>query len=111
LDVSVVDLTVTLEKGASYAEIMAVLKKASENELKGILGFTEDEVVSSDFIGDKRSSIVDSKAGIQLTNNFVKLVSWVRLPSSHPFWQGTVNLGSMTMHVPCSVLSIIKYAA
>jgi glyceraldehyde 3-phosphate dehydrogenase len=76
LDVSVVDLTVTLEKGATYAEIMAVLKKASENELKGILGFTEDDVVSSDFIGDKRSSIVDSKAGIQLTNNFVKLVSW-----------------------------------
>lgn len=76
LDVSVVDLTVTLEKGAKYADIMAVLKKASENELKGILGFTEDEVVSSDFIGDKRSSIVDSKAGIQLTDNFVKLVSW-----------------------------------
>lgn len=84
LDVSVVDLTVTLEKGASYAEIMAVLKKASENELKGILGFTEDECVSSDFIGDKRSSIVDSKAGIQLTNNFVKLVSWVRLPLQSP---------------------------
>merc|ERR1712151_1245269 len=75
-DVSVVDLTVTLEKGASYADIMDTIKKASENELKGILGFTEDEVVSSDFIGDKRSSIVDSKAGVQLTNNFVKLVSW-----------------------------------
>ena len=79
LDVSVVDLTVTLEKGAKYADIMATLKKASENELKGILGFTEDEVVSSDFIGDKRSSIVDAKAGIQLTDNFVKLVSWVSL--------------------------------
>lgn len=76
LDVSVVDLTVTLEKGASYQQIMDVLKKASESELKGILGYTEDEVVSSDFIGDERSSIVDSKAGISLTDNFVKIVSW-----------------------------------
>jgi glyceraldehyde 3-phosphate dehydrogenase len=76
LDVSVVDLTVTLEKGASYKQITDVLKAASEGELKGILGYTEDEVVSSDFIGDKRSSIVDAKAGISLTDNFVKLVSW-----------------------------------
>lgn len=76
LDVSVVDLTVTLEKGASYEEILKALKAASEGELKGILGYTEDEVVSSDFIGDQRSSIVDAKAGISLTPNFVKLVSW-----------------------------------
>lgn len=76
LDVSVVDLTVNLEKPAKYADIMAVLKKASENELKGILGFTNEDVVSSDFITDCRSSIVDSKAGIQLSDTFVKLVSW-----------------------------------
>ncbi len=76
LDVSVVDLTCRLEKGASYDEIKAALKKASENELKGILGYTEDEVVSSDFVGDARTSIFDAKAGISLNNNFVKLVSW-----------------------------------
>ncbi len=76
LDVSVVDLTCRIEKGASYAEICAALKAASENELKGILGYTEDEVVSSDFIHDARTSIFDAKAGISLNNNFVKLVSW-----------------------------------
>lgn len=76
LDVSVVDLTVTLEKGASYDEIMAALKKAAEGNYKGILGFTNEQVVSSDFIGDTRSSIVDSQAGISLSPNFVKLVSW-----------------------------------
>jgi glyceraldehyde 3-phosphate dehydrogenase len=76
LDVSVVDLTCRLEKGASYDEIKAALKKASENELKGILAYTEDEVVSSDFIGDPHTSIFDAKAGISLNNNFVKLVSW-----------------------------------
>ncbi len=76
LDVSVVDLTCRLEKGASYAEICAALKAASENELKGILGYTEDEVVSTDFIHDARTSIFDAKAGISLNNNFVKLVSW-----------------------------------
>ena len=76
LDVSVVDLTCRLEKGASYDEIKAALKKASENELKGILAYTEDEVVSSDFIGDAHTSIFDAKAGISLNNNFVKLVSW-----------------------------------
>lgn len=75
-DVSVVDLTVRLEKGASYDEIKAVIKKASENELKGILGYTEDLVVSSDFIGDARTSIFDADAGIALNPNFVKLVSW-----------------------------------
>ncbi|CAO3595853.1 unnamed protein product [Absidia cylindrospora] len=75
-DVSVVDLTVRIEKPASYDDIKAAIKKASENELKGILGYTEDEVVSTDFIGDARSSIFDAKAGISLNPNFVKLVSW-----------------------------------
>jgi len=76
LDVSVVDLTCRLEKPATYEEIKAAVKKASENELKGILGYTEDDVVSSDFIGDPRTSIFDAKAGISLNDNFVKLVSW-----------------------------------
>ncbi|GBG88183.1 hypothetical protein CBR_g46672 [Chara braunii] len=75
-DVSVVDLTVRLEKSATYDEIKAVIKNASENELKGILGYTDEQVVSSDFIGDTRSSIFDAKAGIALSGNFVKLVSW-----------------------------------
>jgi glyceraldehyde 3-phosphate dehydrogenase len=75
-DVSVVDLTVRLEKSATYEEIKAAVKKASENELNGILGYTEDEVVSSDFIHDARTSIFDAKAGIALNGNFVKLVSW-----------------------------------
>ena len=75
-DVSVVDLTCRLEKGASYEEIKAAMKKASENELKGILGYTEDDVVSSDFIHDSRTSIFDAKAGIPLNDNFVKVVSW-----------------------------------
>ena len=76
LDVSVVDLTVNLAKPAKYAEICEAMKKASENELKGILGYTEDEVVSSDFLGDARTSIFDAKAGIALTDTFVKVVSW-----------------------------------
>jgi glyceraldehyde 3-phosphate dehydrogenase len=76
LDVSVVDLTVNLAKPATYDEIKAAVKSASENELKGILGYTEDDVVSSDFIGDPRTSIFDAKAGIALTNTFVKVVSW-----------------------------------
>ncbi|CBQ71234.1 probable Gapd-Glyceraldehyde 3-phosphate dehydrogenase [Sporisorium reilianum SRZ2] len=75
-NVSVVDLTARLEKGASYDEIKAELKRASENELKGILGYTEDAVVSQDFIGNSHSSIFDAAAGISLNNNFVKLVSW-----------------------------------
>lgn len=75
-DVSVVDLTVRLSKPAKYDEIKAAVKKASENELRGILAYTEDEVVSSDFIGDAHSSIFDAKAGISLNDNFVKLVSW-----------------------------------
>lgn len=76
LDVSVVDLTVNLAKPATYAEICAAMKKASEGELKGILGYTEDAVVSSDFLGDTRTSIFDAKAGIALTDTFVKVVSW-----------------------------------
>ncbi|MDR1952052.1 MAG: type I glyceraldehyde-3-phosphate dehydrogenase [Elusimicrobiota bacterium] len=76
LDVSVVDLTVNLAKPAKYDEIKAAMKAASENELKGILGYTEDEVVSSDFVGDPRTSIFDAKAGIALTDTFVKVVSW-----------------------------------
>ena len=75
-DVSVVDLTVRLEKATSYDEISQAIKSASENELKGILGYTEDPVVSQDFIGDKRTSIFDQGAGIMLSPNFVKLVSW-----------------------------------
>jgi glyceraldehyde 3-phosphate dehydrogenase len=76
VDVSVVDLTVKLKKPATYDEIKAAIKSASENELKGIMGYTEDEVVSSDFIHDARSSIFDANAGIALTSTFVKLVSW-----------------------------------
>jgi len=76
LDVSVVDLTVNLAKAATYEEIKAAMKAASENELKGILGYTEEDVVSSDFIGDARTSIFDAKAGIALTDKFVKVVSW-----------------------------------
>ena len=76
LDVSVVDLTCRLEKAATYEEIKAAVKEASENELKGILGYTEDAVVSTDFVGDARTSIFDAEAGIALNGNFVKLVSW-----------------------------------
>ena len=75
-DVSVVDLTVRLEKSASYTEIKAAMKEASETYLKGVLGYTEDEVVSSDFIGDDHASIFDANAGIALNDNFVKVVSW-----------------------------------
>lgn len=75
-DVSVVDLTVRLSRETTYEEIMEVLKSASETSMKGILGYTEDDVVSQDFIGDKRTSIVDSKAGIGLNSTFFKIVSW-----------------------------------
>ena len=75
-DVSVVDLTVRLEKAATYEQIKAAMKEASEGELKGILGYTEDEVVSSDFLGDTRTCIFDAKAGIALNDNFVKVVAW-----------------------------------
>lgn len=76
VDVSVVDLTVNLKKETTYEEICAAMKEASEGELKGILGYTEDQVVSTDFISDSRSSIFDAKAGILLTPTFVKLISW-----------------------------------
>lgn len=76
LDVSVVDLTVNLEKSATYEEICQAMKTASEGELKGILGYTEEAVVSSDFLGDPRTSIFDATAGIALTDTFVKVVSW-----------------------------------
>lgn len=75
-NVSVVDLTCVLEKGAKYSDICNALKAASEGEMKGILGYTEDAVVSSDFVSDSHSSIFDAKAGIALDDNFVKLVSW-----------------------------------
>ncbi|WP_312043596.1 type I glyceraldehyde-3-phosphate dehydrogenase [Anaerotignum sp.] len=76
IDVSVVDLTCRLEKSATYEEIKAAIKKACENEMKGIMDYTEDDVVSSDFLTDAHTSIFDAKAGIALNDNFVKLVSW-----------------------------------
>ena len=75
-DVSVVDLTCRLEKAATYEDIKTAVKKASENELKGILGYTEDAVVSTDFLDEKRTSVFDANAGIMLNEHFVKLVSW-----------------------------------
>ena len=75
-DVSVVDLTVILEKGASYADICAEIKAAADGPMKGILAYTDEDVVSTDFITDPHSSIFDAKAGIALDDNFVKLVSW-----------------------------------
>ena len=76
LDVSVVDLTAKLEKPATYEQICEAMKAASEGELKGVLGYTDEDVVSSDFLGDPRTSIFDKKAGIALTDTFVKVVSW-----------------------------------
>ncbi len=75
-NVSVVDLTVNLKEGASYEAICAAMKEASEGELAGVLGYTEDQVVSQDFIGEVQTSVFDAKAGIALTDNFVKVVSW-----------------------------------
>ncbi|PCK07852.1 MAG: type I glyceraldehyde-3-phosphate dehydrogenase [Alteromonadaceae bacterium] len=75
-DVSVVDLTCRIEKSASYADICAAMKEASEGSLKGILGYTEDDVVSNDFIGEKCTSVFDAGAGISLNDNFVKVISW-----------------------------------
>jgi glyceraldehyde 3-phosphate dehydrogenase len=75
-DVSVVDLTVNLAKGASYDEICAAMKAASEGSMKGVLGYTEDAVVSNDFVGESLTSVFDAKAGIALTDTFVKVVSW-----------------------------------
>ena len=76
VNVSVVDLTCRIEKPASYDEIKAAMKEASEGEMKGVLGYTEDAVVSSDFLHDSRTSIFDAGAGISLNPNFVKVVSW-----------------------------------
>ena len=76
VDVSVVDLTVNLTKETSYEEICSAMKSASENELNGVLGYTDEAVVSTDFLGDPRTSIFDSEAGIMLNSKFVKLVSW-----------------------------------
>ncbi|XP_020260223.1 glyceraldehyde-3-phosphate dehydrogenase 2, cytosolic [Asparagus officinalis] len=76
VDVSVVDLTVRLEKAATYEQIKAAIKEESETNLKGILGYVEEDLVSTDFVGDNRSSIFDAKAGIALNDNFVKLVAW-----------------------------------
>jgi glyceraldehyde 3-phosphate dehydrogenase len=75
-NVSVVDLTARLSKGAKYEEICAVIKEAANGPLKGIMGYTDEEVVSTDFVGDTHSSIFDAKAGISLNDNFVKLISW-----------------------------------
>ena len=75
-DVSVVDLTCKLVKDATYAEICQKMKEASEGSLKGVLGYTEDQVVSSDFIGDPRTSIFDANAGISLNSKFCKVISW-----------------------------------
>ena len=97
LDVSVVDLTVNLAKSTTYDEICAVIKKASENEMKGILGYTEDAVVSSDFINDTRTSIFDAKAGIMLTDKFVKLVSW---------YDNEVGYSNKVLDLICHIASV-----
>jgi len=76
MDVSVVDLTVNIKKSATYEEVCKVMKEASEGELKGILGYTEEMVVSQDFVGETQTSVFDAKAGIALTDNFIKVVSW-----------------------------------
>jgi glyceraldehyde 3-phosphate dehydrogenase len=76
IDVSVVDLTVNLKSSTNYEDICLAMKNASENDLKGIMGYTEEDVVSTDFIGDSRTSIFDAGAGIMLNEKFVKVVSW-----------------------------------
>ena len=76
MDVSVVDLTVNIKKSATFEEICEVMKSASQNELKGVLGYTEDALVSQDFIGETCTSVFDAKAGIALTDNFIKVVAW-----------------------------------
>ncbi|MFB0959522.1 MAG: type I glyceraldehyde-3-phosphate dehydrogenase [Clostridiaceae bacterium] len=94
IDVSVVDLTCRLERPASYEDIKLAMKEASEGELKGILGYTEDEVVSTDFIHDKRTSIFDAKAGISLNDHFVKVISWYDNE-----WGYSNKLVDLTAHV------------
>lgn len=76
MDVSVVDLTVNLGKSTSYEEVCRVMKHASENELKGVLGYTEELVVSQDFVGETCTSVFDANAGIALTDKFIKVVAW-----------------------------------
>ena len=93
-NVSVVDLTVRLGKETNYDAIKAALKAASEGDLKGILGYTEDDVVSTDFLGDPRTSIFDAKAGIQLSSTFVKLVSWYDNE-----WGYSVKLVDLLVHI------------
>ncbi len=94
INVSVVDLTCRLEKPATYEEIKQAMKEASEGELKGILGYTEDAVVSSDFIHDKRTSIFDADAGISLNDNFVKIIAWYDNE-----WGYSNKLVDLTAHV------------
>ena len=94
VDVSVVDLTVRTAKPASYKEVCAVLKEASEGAYKGVVGYTEDEVVSSDFIGCGLSSIFDAKAGIALNENFLKLISWYDNE-----WGYSKRLVDLTLHI------------
>jgi glyceraldehyde 3-phosphate dehydrogenase len=76
VDVSLIDLTVRLENATSYNEIKRVMKEASENELEGILGYTEDEVVSQDFVSESRTSVFDASAGLELNKNFYKIIAW-----------------------------------
>lgn len=98
-DVSVVDLTCKIEKAATYEDIKAAVKKASENELKGILGYTEDAVVSSDFINEKKTSVFDANAGIMLNEHFVKLVSW---------YDNEIGYSNKVVDLICSMNEIVK---
>lgn len=98
-DVSVVDLTCKIRKAATYDEIKAAVKKASENELKGILGYTEEAVVSTDFLGEKRTSIFDATAGIMLNEHFVKLVSW---------YDNEIGYSNKVVDLICSMNETVK---
>ncbi|KAI8526917.1 hypothetical protein RHMOL_Rhmol12G0036000 [Rhododendron molle] len=108
VDVSVVDLTVRLEKGASYQQIKDVIKEESEGKLMGILGYTEDDVVSTDLIGDSRSSIFDAKAGIALNDHFVKLVSWYDNEWGYRVWFFTGDRLDRTHGFRSSLISILS---
>ncbi len=99
VDVSVVDLTCKIRKAATYDEIKAAVKRASENELKGILGYTEEAVVSSDFLGEKRTSIFDASAGIMLNEHFVKLVSW---------YDNEIGYSNKVVDLICSMNKTVK---
>ena len=99
VDVSVVDLTCKIRKAATYDEIKAAVKHASENELKGILGYTEEAVVSSDFLGEKRTSIFDASAGIMLNEHFVKLVSW---------YDNEIGYSNKVVDLICSMNKTVK---